>query len=126
MWVLVAESGDQAGACWHVGKEPLTIGRGAGSEIFLRDTSVSRKHCVIEVNENEIHFIDQGGSNTTLLNGVPASTGQLQIGDKLTVGQTVFIVGATKMVYPIKAPWLDLIPPFRLWRIPFLTCPVMG
>jgi DNA-binding NtrC family response regulator len=102
MWVLVAESGEQAGACWHVGEDPLTIGRGAGSEIFLRDTSVSRKHCVIEVNEDGIHFIDQGGSNTTLLNGSPESTGRLQIGDKLTVGQTVFIVGATKNGLPNK------------------------
>ena len=102
MWVLVAEAGEQVGTCWNIGDEEVIIGRGAGCQIFLRDSAVSRKHCMISHNDEGIAFEDLGSRNTTLLNGAPIISGNLALGDKLTVGQTVFIVANSKDGVPNK------------------------
>lgn len=102
MWVLVAESGEQAGSCWGVEEGTLSIGRGAGCGIILQGGDVSPMHCVIRENNGFIEFEELEGANRTLLNGVPARMGQMRKGDKLTIGQTVFILANRQNTEPGK------------------------
>ncbi|MBN4046729.1 sigma 54-dependent Fis family transcriptional regulator [bacterium AH-315-P07] len=69
---------------------PLTIGRGSGCVIVLSDTAVSRMHCTLRIEKDGVHFEDQASRNATLVNGVPKSSGLINPGDRLTVGESIF------------------------------------
>ena len=90
MRVLVAESGEYKGTCWELSNVPLTIGRGSGCVILLSDTAVSRMHCTLRIEKDGVHFEDQASRNATLVNGVPKSSGRIDPGDRLTIGESIF------------------------------------
>lgn len=67
----------------------VKIGRHAKSHIALTDPSVSRMHAVIEVTDTGAVVIDLGGEPTTEVNGRRVSKQQLELGDRLKIGNTV-------------------------------------
>lgn len=95
MRVLVADSGEHKGTCWTLSNVPTTIGRGSGCRIVLKDASVSRMHCTLRVENDTARFTDQASRNATLVNGAPRSSGVLEPGDRITVGESVFILSVT-------------------------------
>ena len=84
-------SGENAGLSLPVGSGQVNIGRMAGSELMLTDSSVSRLHAFI-VNENGCHILcDNKSVNGTFLNSSKISRKDLQHGDMVTVGNTVIV-----------------------------------
>ncbi len=77
--------------CLHLaGKRTYSIGRAAGNDIQLADAAVSRRHALIQVEENGTHsIIDLGSANGTLVNERRIVTPHpLANNDRITIGAT--------------------------------------
>ena len=65
---------------------PIRIGREIGSEVFLPDSSVSRKHAVIYNNDdNEWVFEDLHSANGTRINGKEIWKSTIKTGDVISI-----------------------------------------
>lgn len=72
-----------AGAC--------RIGRGPENQIILEGDSVSRRHAYLEMRNNAWWVVDENSTNGTYVNDEQIQTGvQLQNGDRVKVGPTIF------------------------------------
>ncbi|HKA30314.1 MAG TPA: serine/threonine-protein kinase [Candidatus Binatia bacterium] len=87
---LVAVKGDSVGARFESGAQPVTIGRKATNDLFLRDATVSREHAVIEPTPEGWRLARR---STTLLRcggeEVPAEGVLLGDGDEIHLGLAV-------------------------------------
>ena len=83
---LVVKKGDQTFNVFRFEKGPVYIGRNPGSEVFLPDGAVSRKHAVI-VGAKDGRFIiqDMKSANKTYLNGRQIQRAQLKSGDQIRI-----------------------------------------
>ncbi|MXO60840.1 TIR domain-containing protein [Altererythrobacter salegens] len=74
------------------------IGRITPADITLSDKQVSRRHCRIEQNGDELLVVDLGSTNGTFIDGV-------RVSDKTTlpVGSTLMI-GACRLVHKLLTP----------------------
>ncbi len=76
-------------------KTKILVGRGAECDVVLKDSLVSRKHCVIEL-VGETHYIrDLNSTNNTYVNKNPLTKGKpqrLHRGDVINVGKTEFTI----------------------------------
>lgn len=68
------------------------IGRDEGCRIRVPIASISRKHCELTWDEDELKVKDLGSSNGTFVNGKRVRTAELAPGDLLAVGPVVFVV----------------------------------
>ena len=65
---------------------PISIGRGADSQVFLPDKAVSRKHAVVHVADDGTWTLeDMGSSNKTFLNDKAVTKAQIKHGDCLRI-----------------------------------------
>ena len=70
---------------------PISIGRGANSQVFLPDKAVSRQHAVVHsTDEGKWLIEDKGSSNKTYLNDKPIDKAEIKHGDCLRI--TDFII----------------------------------
>src|SRR5215831_13499650 len=89
---LVALSGPLNGnVTWLTGTE-ISIGRDPSNTICLDNGSVSRRHCVIFKKEDEPLIRDLDSLNGTFVNDVPIKERRLTKGDKIVLGDSVFVV----------------------------------
>lgn len=70
------------------GKSQFCIGRG-GADISLKDSRVSKIHCLIEIYDSFFVIKDMKSTNGTLLNQFVLAEDFLKNGDKIQIGQTV-------------------------------------
>ncbi|MDA1055496.1 MAG: serine/threonine-protein kinase [Planctomycetota bacterium] len=71
---------------------PVTIGRGDGCVFQLHDPSVSRVHCRIAKQSNQLVISDEGSRWGMQVNGQTVSTATLKNGDRITLGETEILV----------------------------------
>ena len=62
------------------------VGRGDQCDVIIDNAQVSRKHCLLEVWEENVKVKDLDSSNGTFVNGVPVKDGFLRAGDQLRLG----------------------------------------
>ncbi len=87
---LVAVSGPRPGARWELRGALTTIGRDAGCEVSLPDSSVSRRHAQVVRQVSGLYVQDLDSQNGTLLNGQPLlAPAALRPGDLLRVGEVM-------------------------------------
>lgn len=67
-------------------KETLLIGRAAEADVYLEDTSISRRHCSIEKRDDIFFARNLSPTNPTFVNGVKISEERLYKGDILRIG----------------------------------------
>ena len=68
-------------------------GRSSDADIHLDDTFVSTKHALFEVAEDGFYVEDLRSTNGTLVDGATISEPTLlEVGDRVSVGDTVFEV----------------------------------
>ena len=84
---LVFRSGERIGDRVLITRFPFSVGRGE-ADLVLEDASVSRKHFIIECQENRFFLKDLGSSNGTYLNGERAGESALVASDVIRIGQT--------------------------------------
>jgi signal transduction histidine kinase len=88
--LLVIQGQDQ-GARFQVGDDPVGIGRGVRNEIRLLDTEVSRQHAQIARDAGRVVLVDRGSSNGTFLNGRQVKQAVLSDGDRIQIGRSVLM-----------------------------------
>jgi len=88
--------------------KPITvIGRGTDCDLELPLAGISRRHCQISLDDDQVEVMDLASSNGTYVNGGRVEKWNLAIGDKLRVGTTTFTVqidGVPREILPDKAP----------------------
>jgi predicted component of type VI protein secretion system len=72
--------------------EGVVIGRDPAAKLRIPLPSVSRKHCELKIDDDELVVTDLGSSNGTFVNGRRVKTTELAPGDLLAVGPIVFVV----------------------------------
>lgn len=92
---LLVIAGPSKGSFYEITEGPFNIGRDPQSDLALRETSVSRAHCVITRQDDGFAVRDLGSHNGTLVNGAPVSEQVLAHGDYITIGGCVlrFLLG---------------------------------
>src|SRR5690349_24952662 len=88
---LVAISGPLKGAAFTFGPEGVSLGRDPSNRICLPDSAVSRCHCSVKVESEKFTIIDLDSSNGTAVNGVPIKQRELQAGDEIRIGNSLFL-----------------------------------
>lgn len=88
---LTAASGPLAGQTFPLDR-PLTLGRDHGNAVHLRDLAVSRQHCVLETKDGRLVLRDLDSRHGTFVNGVPVRERELEHGDLITVGGSLFLL----------------------------------
>src|SRR5438874_7018576 len=99
---LIAIAGPLCGEVTPLNGAELTIGRDPFNVICLADLLLSRHHCVITLAPIP-HIRDLGSSNGTFVNGMQITDHPLSDGDRLQVGESVF-------VFMVKAPTRGDVP----------------
>lgn len=96
MFKLTVVGGPTKGQAYQMKDGENSIGRVNGNDIVLQSQKVSKKHCVLVVNNNEITVKDAGSSNGTFVNGVLTKLKKLVAGDRVSVGEYVLEVRAAE------------------------------
>jgi pSer/pThr/pTyr-binding forkhead associated (FHA) protein len=84
--VLVVRKGAEVGERFYLDRPEMTVGRDPGSDIFLNDVTVSRRHALLHVAGGEVTVEDAGSLNGTYVNNVSVDSAVLRTGDVLQVG----------------------------------------
>lgn len=72
---------------WELYPGDTLVGRGESCDVVLEDSSVSRRHAVLHVDDDGVRVEDLGSSNGTFVNGVRVSgRATLDAGDRLMIG----------------------------------------
>jgi len=79
------------GESWEVAGGHL-LGRMKACQVRIEESSISRKHAVIEDRDGTLWIVDQGSSNGTFRNGQKTRAFPLLAGDLLTVGEVALDV----------------------------------
>lgn len=85
---LVAEKGLSKESTFRLDSR-VTIGRNSENAIHLRDPSVSRRHAMIYLMEDQAFVQDLGSHNGTFVNGKKVKRAVLSRGDTLQIGRIV-------------------------------------
>lgn len=85
--ILVVKKGSDAGAKFVLDKDVVSCGRDSGSDIFLDDVTVSRKHAQIRRDDAAFTITDLGSLNGTFLNRRRVDTERLSNGDEIQIGK---------------------------------------
>ncbi len=88
---LAAITGRLKGGTFTIDEASLVIGRETAANLCIADASVSRRHSVIEKNENAFVITDLESLNGTFVNDVPVKTRQLEHGDRIRIGESQFL-----------------------------------
>ncbi len=81
------------------------IGRGDDCDLRIPIMSISRKHCVLRLEDGALTVKDLSSSNGTFVNNKRVSETQLKAGDRLAVGPIVFTVqinGMPEQIEPVR------------------------
>ncbi|MBA3442939.1 MAG: sigma 54-interacting transcriptional regulator [Pyrinomonadaceae bacterium] len=88
---FVAVAGPLTGAVFPLTEAETVIGREASNRIPITDISVSRRHCVIKREAEQFKLSDVDSLNGTFVNDVPVKERLLKEGDRIRIGDTLFL-----------------------------------
>ncbi len=91
-WILVSKDGSRRGRHWELGAGPFVLGRALDCDIVIDDPSVSRRHCKLVIEGDEVCLEDLGSSHRALLNGEAVHKAVIGAGDTLSLGASTFVV----------------------------------
>ena len=90
---LVCVVGPELGRSFPLRKESVVLGRGEDADITVASSDTSRHHARITVAPRELAIEDLGSRNGTQLNGTDVKgLVPLQVGDRVQIGSTIFVV----------------------------------
>jgi pSer/pThr/pTyr-binding forkhead associated (FHA) protein len=95
--VLVVKRGPNAGSRFLLDQTVTSAGRHPGSDIFLDDVTVSRRHAEFRLENGQFRVVDVGSLNGTYVNREPVEAAALANGDEIQIGKfrVVFLTGPT-------------------------------
>lgn len=83
--LLVITRGPSAGSYIQLSNEPLTLGRASG-KLPLNDSTVSRRHAVVERRDGVFWIRDLGSLNGVQINDATVDERRLTHGDQIQIG----------------------------------------
>lgn len=90
---FIVEEGPEKGRSITLPSNDVRIGRSSNNDVVIRDPVMSRFHCRIYFKPGEgLWALDLGSSNQTLINDTPLLEQKINIGDRITMGDTVLKV----------------------------------
>lgn len=106
------------GTSFSVENGEVSIGRHAQNQIVLQSGNVSKKHCVLVVDNTNVFVRDQGSSNGTFVNGKLANQKQLKPGDRISVGDFVLEISDAAKKRPRTSTGLPISRPENVLSFP--------
>jgi Nif-specific regulatory protein len=88
---LIAIAGPLTGATFDLVAEEVSIGRNPDNELCVPSKWVSRSHCQIRKEQDQLKIIDLKSSHGTFVNGIPVKERILEKGDRIGVGDCLFL-----------------------------------
>jgi pSer/pThr/pTyr-binding forkhead associated (FHA) protein len=85
--LLVVKRGPNAGSRFRLDQGVTSAGRHPGSDIFLDDVTVSRRHAEFRLQHGEIRVVDVGSLNGTYVNREQVDSAVLANGDEIQIGK---------------------------------------
>jgi transcriptional regulator with GAF, ATPase, and Fis domain len=85
---LLAISGPLQGREFVVNRDSFTIGSGSHNDLSIEDSTVSKRHCEIVVDQTGYLIRDLESTNGTLVQGVRVSSAHLAPGSEIQLGKT--------------------------------------
>ena len=85
---LLVISGPLQGREFVVNRDTFTIGSGHHNDLSITDSTVSKRHCEIVVDQNGYLIRDLDSTNGTLVQGVRVSSAHLAPGSEIQLGKT--------------------------------------
>jgi pSer/pThr/pTyr-binding forkhead associated (FHA) protein len=103
--LLIVQRGPNAGARFLLDAERTTAGRHPGSDIFLDDVTVSRKHAEFVRREGQFVVRDVGSLNGTYVRRDRIDEMVLRDGDEVQIGKFRMIFHPSKRIAGAGAGW---------------------
>lgn len=88
--------GADAGKVFRIEKPRVVLGRGAGCDIQLTDSEVSRRHAMLEIRGDEVRIKDLGSTNGTFVEGVRVNEATLESQQEFSLGTTTLMLIVTE------------------------------
>ena len=88
---VVAIAGPLKGATYLLPEGDFAIGREPSSALYLNDQLISRQHALIRSTAGVFNIVDLNSRNGTLVNSVPIKERQLESGDRIQIGDSLFL-----------------------------------
>ncbi len=85
---LLAVSGPLKAQEFVVNSDTFTIGSGRGNDLMLEDSTISRRHCEIQLTPNGYSIRDLGSTNGTFVQGVRIKSAFLDAGTEFQLGNS--------------------------------------
>jgi predicted component of type VI protein secretion system len=90
---LVVEKGNTKRQTWHLQREETVVGRRRDCDLCILSAEVSRRHCLLSIEDGHVKVEDCESINGTFINGKRVVGKQiLRPGDHLEIGPLEFIV----------------------------------
>jgi hypothetical protein len=90
--LALAAVGDTPEMKWRIRQISNLVGRNPACDITIHNGSVSRQHCLLQITDRGLHVKDLGTTNGTKVNGIVLTEGYVNIGDKLTIGNLLYVL----------------------------------
>jgi diguanylate cyclase (GGDEF)-like protein len=88
---LIVLAGSAMGEMFKVSNNPTIIGRGQTAHIRMMDEGISREHCNIQIEGEQLVLHDLGSTNGTFCQGARVDKHVLEDGDKILVGSNTVL-----------------------------------
>lgn len=88
---LIVLAGSAMGEMYKLSENPTVIGRGPTAHIRMTDEGISREHCEISIQGEQMILHDLASTNGTFCQGTRIDSHVLQDGDKILVGSSTVL-----------------------------------
>lgn len=89
--------GANSGQIYQLAKPRVILGRGAGCDIQLPDSEVSRRHAMLEIRGKEATISDLGSTNGTFVGGVRIESTTIASHQEFSLGTTTLMFIVTEI-----------------------------
>ncbi len=101
---LISENGNYADIEFTVSKDPVVLGRSLRADVQFAHPLISRLHCEWSLADGEVIVRDMESTNHTILNGETVQYARVQPGDRLLLGDSVFLIELAKVAGDVHSP----------------------
>jgi len=104
--LIVVKRGPNAGSRFPLNQPVTSAGRHPGSDIYLDDVTVSRRHAEFRWENHEVRIIDVGSLNGTYVNQKEEQSAVLNNGDEVQIGKfrLMFLMTPKRVGGAVRAP----------------------
>jgi two-component system, cell cycle response regulator len=88
---LIVLAGSAMGEMFKISNNPTVIGRGQNAHVRMVDEGISREHCDIRLEGENMILHDMGSTNGTFCQGQRIESHVLEDGDKILVGSSTVL-----------------------------------